>query len=327
MISKEQNASVARTSLIRTSRLSRFFNQKMVLVLIIIVIGIVVAIVNPNFLSLKNLFNIISAVSVIGIATVGASMVLISGEFDLTLGALFSMQAWLIAFFTPKYGATLGIIAVLAAGLVFGTITGLLVTNVKANSFIVTLALSSIYTGIGLLMNRGIYSSMSGFFTIFKEKILGVIPYSIIALLIILIIAALVFKFTKFGRTIFLIGSNQQAAYLSGIKVKFYKVFVFAIAGALYGIASIVLVSQISVAMNYIGSSYTLAAIAAAVLGGVMLGGGKGNVLGIFLGVLLFGLVSNAMILMNITSLWRGIVIGVIILITLAVGGYAESKE
>ncbi len=327
MINKEQNSSIANTSLTRTSRLSRVFNQKTVLILIMVVIAVIVTIVNPNFLSLKNLFNIISAVSVIGIATIGASMVLITGEFDLTLGALFSITAWLMALLTPTYGATLGIIAALGAGLVFGILTGVVVTNVKANSFIVTLALGSVYTGAGLLMNRGAYSSMSGYFTIFKEKIFGVIPYSIIALLAILIIAALVFKYTKFGRTIFLIGANQQAAYLSGIKVKLYKITVFAAAGVLYGLSSIVLVSQISVAMNYIGQAYTLAAIAAAVLGGVVLGGGKGDVFGIFLGVLLFGLVSNAMVLMNIRPYWRGIVIGAIILIALAVSGYAESKE
>lgn len=327
MIDKEQNASIADTGLASNSRSFKFFNQKTVLILIMIIIAIVVTVINQNFLSLKNLFNIISAVSVIGIATIGASMVLITGEFDLTLGAVFSVTAWLMALFTPTYGATLGITAALIAGLIFGTITGLVVTNVKANSFIVTLALGSVYTGVGLLMNRGAYSSMSGFFTIFKEKIFGVIPYSIIALLVVLVAAGLVFKFTKFGRVIFLTGANQNAAYLSGVKVKVYKIIVFAVAGVLYGLASIVLVSQISVAMNYIGASYTLAAIAAAVLGGVVLGGGKGDVLGIFLGVLLFGLVANVMILMNITPYWRGIVIGVIILVALAVSGYLESKE
>jgi len=327
MINKEQNASVANTNQAWNTKLTRFFNQKTVLIIIMLIIAVVVTIVNKNFLSLKNLFNIISAVSVIGIATIGESMVLFTGEFDLTLGPLFSITAWLMALITPVYGATLGITVALAAGLVFGAITGVVVTNVKANSFIVTLALGSVYTGVGLLMNRGAYSSMSGLFTIFKEKIFGVIPYSIIALLAVLVIAALVFKYTKFGRFMFLIGANQKAAYLSGIKVKFYKVIIFAAAGVLYGLASIVLVSQISVAMNYIGEPYTLSAIAAAVLGGVVLGGGKGDVLGIFLGVLLFGLVTNAMILMKIDPYWRGIVIGVIILIALYVSGYLESKE
>ena len=327
MIDKEQHASLVNTNLNKNSRSFKFFNQKTVLVIIMIVIAVIVTIINQNFLSVKNLFNIISAVSVIGIATIGASMVLITGEFDLTLGAVFSVTAWLMALITPKYGATLGITVTLLAGLLFGIVTGLIVTNVKASSFIVTLALGSVYTGVGLLMNRGAYSSMSGYFTIFKEKILGVIPYSIVALLVILIAAGLVFKFTKFGRVIFLTGANQNAAYLSGIKVKVYKIIVFAVAGVLYGLASIVLVSQISVAMNYIGASYTLAAIAAAVLGGVVLGGGKGDVIGIFLGVLLFGLVANAMILMNIKPYWRGIVIGVIILVALTVSGYLESKE
>jgi len=327
MNDKGQYITSVNSNIARNSKLSRFLNQKIVLVIIMVVIAVIVTIINQNFISLKNLFNIISAVSVVGIATVGSSMVLITGEFDMTLGPLFSITAWIMALLTPTYGATLGITVALVAGLVFGLITGLIVTNVRANSFIVTLALGSVYTGAGLLMNRGAYSSMSGFFTIFKEKIFGVIPYAIVALLAVLLIVAFVFKFTKFGRAIFLIGSNPNAANLSGIRVKFYKVMVFAIAGVLYGFSSIVLVSQISVAMNYIGNPYTLAAIAAAVLGGVVLGGGKGDILGIFLGVLLFGLVSNAMILMNIKPYWRGIVIGVIILIALSVSGYLESKE
>lgn len=327
MNTKKQGELVTDSNISRSSRVASIFRQEVILVLIMIVLAVVVTMVNPRFLSQQNLFNIISSVSVIGIATIGASMVLIVGEFDLTLGALVSIQTWLMALLTPIYGATVGIIAVLLAGLVFGAFTGFLVTRVKANSFIITLALMSVYTGAGLLMNRGAYSSMSGFFTVFKERLFGVIPYTIIILIIFLVIAALVFKFTKFGRILFSIGANQQAAYLSGIRVKNYKIIIFAIAGVLYGVASIILISQISVAMNYIGQSYTLAAIAAAVLGGVVLGGGKGNILGIFLGVVLFGLVSNGMILMNINAYWRGIVIGAIILIALSVSGYAQSKE
>jgi ribose/xylose/arabinose/galactoside ABC-type transport system permease subunit len=311
----------------QTSKLSWFFRNEVILVIIMIVLSIIITVINPRFLSLANLFNIISSASVIGIATIGASMVLIMGEFDLTLGALISIQGWLMALLTPTYGATVGIAAALLAGVVFGAFTGLIVNYVKANSFIVTLALATVYTGVGLLLNKGAYSSMSGYFTVFKERLFGIIPYSIIILIVFLVIAALIFKFTKFGRTIFLIGSNQQAAYLSGIRVRNYKILVFAIAGVLYGIASVVLVSQISVAMNYLGEPYTLAAIAAAVLGGVVLGGGRGNVLGIFLGVALFGLVTNGMILMNLRPYWRGIVIGAIILIALTASGYARSKE
>jgi ribose transport system permease protein len=327
MNNNKQGELLTDSNISRSSKASAIFRNEVILVLIMIVIAVIVTIINPRFLSLANMFNIISSVSVIGIATIGASMVLISGEFDLTLGAVISIQGWFMALLTPTYGATAGIAAALLAGAVFGAFTGLMVTRIKANSFIVTLALASVYTGIGLLMNRGAYSSMSGFFTVFKERLFGVIPYSIIIVIVFLVIAALVFKFTKFGRMLFLIGSNQQAAYLSGIRVKNYKILIFSLAGVLYGIASIVLISQISVAMNYLGEPYTLAAIAAAVLGGVVLGGGKGNIFGIFLGVVLFGLVTNGMILMNLKPYWRGIVIGIIILIALTASGYARSKE
>ena len=327
MNTKKQGELITNSNIARGSRISPIFRQEVILILMMVVIGAVVTAVNPRFLSLQNFSNIISSVSVIGIATIGASIVLIIGEFDLTLGALISIQTWLMALLTPRYGATVGIIAALLAGLILGAFTGFLVTKLKANSFIITLALTSVYTGIGLLANKGEYSSMSGYFTIFKERLFGVIPYSIIILIIFLVIAVLVFKFTKLGRVLFSIGANQQAAYLSGIRVTKYKIIFFGIAGVLYGVASIILISMVGVAMNYIGKPYTMAAIAAAVLGGVVLGGGRGNVLGIFLGVVLFGLVSNGMILMNINPYWRGIVIGAIILIILSVSGYAQSKE
>ena len=129
-------------------------------------------------------------------------------------------------------------------------------------------------------------------------------------------VASVVFlRYTRFGRLLYAIGGNVQAAYVSGIRVKNYKVLVFAISGLLYSIAAIVLVSMIGTALPTSGDAYLLTAFAAAVVGGVLLGGGKGNMLGLVLGIVVFGLINNAQVIMNVDPFWRDVVTGGIILL------------
>ena len=304
-----------------------FKKQEFLLVILMILIGIMVAIVNPLFLSLQNFFNIVLSVSITGIATIGLAMVLITGEFDLTTGSLMSVQCVLFAILTTKFGAATGIILTLLIGLALGAFNGLLVTRIKAHSFIITLALLSAYAGVALVLSNGEWVSMKGTFTLFKGKLFGIIPYPTIVFIVVLVITAFVFRYLRFGRLLFAIGGNVQAAYLSGIKVKNYKILVFTIAGFLYSIASIVLVSMLGTALPTTGDPYLLEAFAAAVVGGVVMGGGKGSAAGIFLGVIVFGLINNALVIMNVDPFWRDVVVGGIILAAVAISGYGESKE
>lgn len=304
------------------SRLKSIFtNQLFFLIAIMIIISIIVTIVNPNFLSVQNLFNIILQVSVTGIICVGLAMILITGEFDLSIGPVISILGLVMAILITRYSILLTIIVVILLGMAIGAINGFLVTRIRAHSFIVTLALSTIYAGIALLISGGKYIPLQGRFKFFSEKLFNVIPYPVIVLIVVLIIAFIVFKYVKFGRLLFAIGGNAQAAYLSGVKVRLNKIITYTVAGGIYAIATIVLISQISVAYPTTGEPYTMTALAAIVVGGVSLTGGKGSALGIFLGALVFGLINNSMILMNINPYWREVVLGIVILLAVAISG------
>lgn len=304
-----------------------FKKQEVFLAIVMVVLGAIVTIVNPLFFSLQNFFNIVLPVSITGIATIGLALVLISGEFDLTVGSMVSVQAILFSTLATTIGPTYAIILTIIIGLALGAFTGLMVTRIKAHSFIITLALLSAYSGIALVVSNGEWVSMKGTFTVFKGKIFGVIPNPTIVFVIVVLIFVVILRYTRFGRLLYAIGGNVQAAYLSGIKVKNYKILVFMISGLLYSIAAIVLVSMIGTALPSSGDAYLLTAFAATVVGGVLLGGGKGNMLGLVLGIIVFGLINNAQVIMNVDPFWRGVVNGGIILIAIAVGGYAASRE
>ncbi len=319
-VSLDSKKGVSRASII-------FRKQEVFLAIVMVVLGVIVTIVNPLFLSLQNFFNIVLAVSITGIATIGLALVLIAGEFDLTVGSVMSVQAVLFASFTTTIGPVYAIILTLVIGLAMGAFTGLMVTRIKAHSFIITLALLSAYSGIALVVSNGEWVSMKGTFTVFKDKIFGVIPNPTIVFVIVVVIFFVILRYTRFGRLLYAIGGNIQAAYLSGIKVKNYKILVFMISSLLYSIAAIVLVSMIGTALPSSGRVYLLQAFAAAVVGGVLLGGGKGNMQGLFLGIVVFGLINNAQVIMNVDPFWRGVVTGGIIIVAISVSGYASSRE
>ncbi len=319
-VSLDSKKGVSRASII-------FRKQEVFLAIVMVVLGVIVTIVNPLFLSLQNFFNIVLAVSITGIATIGLALVLIAGEFDLTVGSVMSVQAVLFATFTTTIGPVYAIILTLIIGLALGAFTGLMVTRIKAHSFIITLALLSAYSGIALVVSNGAWVSMKGTFTVFKDKIFGVIPNPTIVFVIVVIVFFIILRYTRFGRLLYAIGGNIQAAYLSGIKVKNYKILVFMISSLLYSVAAIVLVSMIGTALPSSGRVYLLEAFAAAVVGGVLLGGGKGNMQGLFLGIVVFGLINNAQVIMNVDPFWRGVVTGGIIIVAISVSGYASSRE
>ena len=299
-------------------------NQSLFLIVIMIIIGVVVTIVNPRFLAIQNLFNIVLQVSVTGIICVGVAMILITGEFDLSVGPQISILGLVMAILITRTSIFLTIVVVILLGMAIGALNGFFVTRVKAHSFIITLALATIYRGAALLISGGKYLSLQGRFKFFIGRLFNIVPYPTIVFIIVLIAVFITLRYIKFGRVLFAIGGNVQAAYLSGVKVRLYKTMVYSIAGGLYGLAAIVLISSISVAYPTTGEPYTLTALAAVVVGGIALSGGKGSALGIFLGVVVFGLINNSMIVMNINPFWREVVLGAIILLAVFTSGLAS---
>jgi ribose transport system permease protein len=304
-------------------------NQVFFLTVLIIVMGIVATIFNPRFLSVQNLLNILQQNSILGIVAIGATLVMISGNFDISVGSMIGLSTTVMAVlifngFNTTFAVIIGFLVCVTCGL----INGVIIAKTRTPSFIITLAAMSIYFGISLIVTGGASHSLGGkFATLGRGNAFGVFPNPIIVMAAIYVLVYIILRFSKLGRRIYAIGGNEDAAYLSGIKTDNTKILIYLLNGALVGIASLVLVSKLGSALPTTGQGIELRAIAAVVIGGVPLTGGKGSVLGTFLGVILTGLITNILNILSISAYYQQIVLGVIIVIAVIVSNIGGIKR
>lgn len=295
-------------------------NQTLFLALLIVVMGIITTIFNPAFLTVGNLLNVLNQISVSAIVSAGAALVMISGNFDISVGSMIGLATTTAALLyvegQPLWLAMpVGFVICLIAGLV----NGVLITKTRTPSFIMTLAMMSVYHGISLITTGGITKSLGGNFgTLGRGDTLG-IPNPVLVMAAVYLLLAAFLRWTRLGRRIFAVGGNEEASYLSGVPTDQVKILVYVLNGLLVGVGAIVLLSRLGAALPSTGSGTELRAIAAVVIGGVPLTGGKGNALGVFLGVVLMGLISNVLNLLNISAYYQEITVGVIIAVAVIV--------
>lgn len=314
----------------KEGRISKIFtNQIFFLTILIFILGAVATIFNPRFLSIQNLMNILQQNSILAIVSIGAALVMISGNFDISVGYMVSLATTVISVliyngFNTLFATTTGFLICILCGL----FNGLIIAKTRTPSFIITLASMSIFYGASLIVTGGASHSMGGKFVFLgRGNLFGVIPMPIVIMIVIFIIIYLLLRFTKLGRRIYAIGGNEAAAYLSGVDTDTVKIIIYIINGALVGIASLVLVSKLGSAQPTTGQGIELKAIAAVVIGGVPLTGGKGTALGTFLGVILTGLISNILNILNISAYYQQIVLGIIIIIAVIVSNIGGIKR
>ncbi len=318
---------------VRDQKLNRLqsilLSQTSFLLLFIIVLGILVAIINPNFRNSRNIINIFQQVSVLGIMSAGVGMLLISGEFDISIGSQLSVIGVVMAMIIEKMGnIPLCIIVSILLGVALGTINGITVVKSKAASFIITLGFMVAYKGLALVISHGYAYRMKGQFEYLgRGRIMGFLPVKIIVFIAVLLAAYVILRYTKYGRLLYAIGGNREAAYVSGIKTARNIIFAYAVAGLLNGLAALVLISQLGAAYPNTGDPFALNALAAVVVGGTAITGGKGSALGIFLGVLIFGLISNALNVLNVNAYWREVVLGLIIISAVTISKLSLERE
>lgn len=293
--------------------------------LIVIVVGM--GIVKPAFFRPTNIMNIFVQNSLLGIAALGAGLVMISGGIDLSIGYMISLSGCTAAV-AMSAGASepVGFLIGVLVGCACGLINGILVVVCKAEPFIITLGMMTVYQGLCLLVTRGSNINLSGF-SFGREKIGGVVPVNLIVLVIVFIVVGLVFKFSKFGRRAYAIGDNEEAAYLTGIKVNRQKILMYLLEGFLMGFAAMFMLSRLRGCNSTMGEGTLMEAIAAAVIGGVSMSGGKGSVAGIFLGMLLIGVVNNSLNLLQVDSFWKYIIMGAIIVLAVFVSNIGKKSR
>lgn len=280
-----------------------FKDQRVLMLFVILLITIVVTIISPEFVDIRNIVAILQQVSVLGILTMAMAMLLISGGIDLSIGNIMILSGVVVSKIIMGGGnVTVAIILGLLTGLVCGFLNGLIIAKSKCLPLIITLGTSQIFFGASLMITGGRFMNFSGKFDfIGRTRIFNIFPVMLIFLIVMVIFSFILLNYTRFGRRIVAIGGNERNAYLSGINIDRYKVIMYSIGGFISAIASIVFVSRLDSITATAGSGYELRALTAAIIGGITFDGGKGTIGGAFIGVLLLGIISNAM---NILSVW-----------------------
>lgn len=269
------------------------------------------------FLTANNLRNILLSVSVLGILAAPSTLLLISGNFDLSIGSAAALCG--VTFGLAAQNNSLGVAVVLAllVGLIAGVANGVLVAAFGISSLIVTLGTLSVFRGVAQLRSNGQTIRIEGFRWLGSGHVLG-IPVQIAIFVIVAVVFASTMRYTTFGRSVFAIGSSQQAARLAGIRINSTLFTLFVMSGLLAALAGMILSSQLRSASPNNASGLELSVVAAVILGGASLRGGRGTITGTVLGVLILGTLNNGLTIMSISSFWQDVARGCVLI--LAVG-------
>lgn len=286
-------------------------------VFIFLIMLVISAVVSDVFFTSTNLFNLIRQVTPVGIVSMGMLLVILTGGIDLSVGSIVAMTGVLCALFTQTMPLALALLISLFSGLVVGSLSGYLVSVHRMAPFIATLALMSVVRGLAFIFSRGapiLVSKNAGLLTSFGSGSFLGIPGPALIFLLIFALTAIFLKYNVFGRILIAIGSNEEAVRLSGIKVRAFKFTAYAVSGFLSTIAGIITTARTAVGSPIMGNGMELDAIAAVVIGGASLSGGKGSAFNTLLGVLILGMIGNIMNLMNVPAYSQQVIKGLIII-------------
>lgn len=271
----------------------------------------------PHFLTVSNLLNVAQQTAINAIIAVGLTFVIISGGIDLSVGSIVAFSGVVLASLLQRaVPLPLALLAGLATGFACGLVNGLLVTFGRLPPFIATLGMMSVARGAALLYTGG--RPISGFAESFRWLATGevfFVPAPVVLMVVIYALAHFVLQRSRFGRYIYAIGGNEEAALLSGVPVGFHKTAVYAASGTLSGLAAAMLTARLNSAQPIAGINYELDAIAATVIGGTSLMGGQGSVVGTLIGALIMGVLRNGLNLLDVSSFVQQLVVGAVIIL------------
>ncbi|MCW2120867.1 ABC transporter permease [Flavobacterium sp. 7A] len=288
-------------------------------IFIFVLLVIFSALISDVFFTETNLSNLLKQVSGIGIVSIGMLIVILTGGIDLSVGSIVALLAVTFAILVNVVILPVAILLTIVLGFILGSFSGYLIAYQKMAPFIATLALMTIARGLGFIYSKGspvTFDSPGGsFMSNFANNSTLFVPNIAIVFFIIVAMAAVMLKYNVFGRLVIAMGSNEEASRLSGIKVSKYKFLVYAISGSLAAVAAIITASRTNLGSPNMGVSWELDAIAAVVIGGASLNGGKGNAVNTLMGVLILGLIGNILNLLNVPSYPQQVVKGAIIIL------------
>jgi inositol transport system permease protein len=334
-----RKASEARTGWAALLRLLSRYAPAVCLVLLMVVF----AILEPSFLSPLNLFNVMRQISIEGLIAIGMTFVILTAGIDLSVGSLVAV-AGLVAAMIAKgstassfslnasvqqgYGWFAALLGAVAVGLVGGFVQGTAITKLKVPPFVVTLGGLSVFRGIALMISAS--GPISGFDASYRwwgQGRIGPVPIPVIIFLATAAVAFVVLRYTRYGRQVYAVGGNREAARLSGVNVRRVLLSVYVIIGLLSGLAGFVLSARLNSSEAVAGMGYELNVIASVVIGGTSLFGGVGTIFGTVIGSILIGVLINGLVLMNVNPYVQQITIGLILVAVVAFDQFAKSRR
>ena len=278
------------------------------------------SVLSERFFTISNMLIVMRQTSIVAFLAVGMSFVILGAGIDLSVGSVLAFSGAVGAGVMQNGGIFFGILVGLALGAALGAFSGIVITKLKIPSFIATLAMMAIARGGTLVYTDGRpITGLPSSFAFLGRGYIGNVPFPIILMLIIFILAYIVLKLTRFGRYVYATGGNINAARASGIKVDNVIISTFAISGFLSGLTGMVLASRLNSAQPTAGMGYELDAIAAVVLGGTNLFGGEGELWGTLVGAFIMGILNNGLNMLNVSSFYQQVVKGIVILIAVTV--------
>ena len=315
--------------------------------MMMVLVGIIVAVIlveglfvrggdfsQVAFIKGMNISNVLTQISATGIMALGMAIVMIGGGMDLSAGQMMSFAGSATAFLIQKaeWGEVPAMLFAVCICVIFQLLMGFIISRTKLEPFIVSLGFMSIYQGLAYLITNGSEITITG-----KLEFLGKtylyfgddfkLGMPVILLILLTTLMWLVLKYTKFGRRVYAVGGNEEAAYLSGISVRNFKLVLYGINGLFISIATLTLLSRVGTGNPLMGSGKEIEVIAAVVVGGTALSGGKGNMWGAFIGVLLLGCISNALNILGISPYYQYVMRGLLILIAILISYFSDAKK
>lgn len=293
------------------------FLRKMGSLLGLLVLVLAIALMTERFLTLNNLLNVTRQVSINAIISVGMTIVILTGGIDLSVGSIVALSGSITAGMMAAGQSITAAIAIgLLVGIVFGVLNGILITSGKIQPFIATLGTMTIGRGITLVYTDGRpITGMASDFRFLGGGYIAGIPVPVVIMALIFIAGYIMLKRMKFGRYIYAIGGNEEAARLSGINTGYILIMAYTLSGLLSGLGGIILASRLNSAQPTAGMGFELDAIAAVVLGGTSLAGGMGGISGTLIGAMIIGVLDNGLNLLNVSSFYQQVAKGIVILL------------
>lgn len=304
--------------------LLQVMRPSLAVITLIVLVAIAAGSMVPAFDAIHNWSNMVNGMVVIALITLGSTVVLIGGGIDLSVGAIMGLTGGTMALlWNSNFTLPFAICAALVVGLVLGVVNGIVITVLGVTDFVATLAMLGIASGLLYLLTGGV--PVGGFVTSSVNLVggeirwLGVLSVPIAVMAVVALVVGVMLRRTPLGVHIFAVGSDRSAALQAGVRVQWVRIATYAVSGLLAGIAGVVLASQLGSVDPSMGSGYELDAIAAAVIGGASLAGGRGGVIGALLGSLFLTMIDNVLSIMNVNVVWQGVVLGALVLLAVLV--------